>query len=532
MPQLPLFALYVVSALVSVAVAGLAWQRRRATPAAPALAATMASLAWWSACWSLAHLPLPLEVQSRATEVGFVGVVGTVASAFCMCRSVADRGWRPGRRTYALLAVEPALALSAVATNDLHRLFVRQWHEGDPAELHTWLGPLFLAHTAYSYSVLAVGLVLLARSWLQAPGVQRRQVSSLLVASVVPIVGNAASLVASHDGRSADHTPLFFTVTGVVAWWALTRQGLMQLVPVARGQVVETMSDAVLVVDAQGLVLDLNPAGRAMLRTLRPHGPVDVVGLPAAEVVSPAVMAPVAGRERRELLEPRPGLHLDLRISLLLDGRGAEAGRVVVTRDVSEEHARHAELAEAHRRLREQLEVIEGLRAELAEEVERDSLTGLHNRRHLERALDAALEGGGPVAVLVVDVDHFKAVNDTHGHPAGDAVLRGLAQDLVEGARAGDTVARWGGEEFVLVLPGAAAAQAVRRGERLRRQCARRVHVLGGTPVRVTASVGVAASPGAGATAAALLDAADRALYAAKAGGRDRVVDAAALVAA
>jgi diguanylate cyclase (GGDEF)-like protein len=213
------------------------------------------------------------------------------------------------------------------------------------------------------------------------------------------------------------------------------------------------------------------------------------------------------------------------------DARGRALGTIVVARDVSEQERRQAAVVSLNRRLAEQVREIERLRAELAEEAVRDPLTGLHNRRQLDRALAAdrrSRVGDLESAVVVVDIDRFKDVNDRFGHAAGDEVLKAVADVLRRSTRDGDTVARMGGEEFVLVLPGAGAGQAAERAEEIRRDCAGLLHVLGGETVTVTVSAGVAAGPLGGAASDALLDAADRALYAAKAAGRNRVVATAA----
>ncbi|MDR7277532.1 tetratricopeptide repeat-containing diguanylate cyclase [Catenuloplanes atrovinosus] len=160
----------------------------------------------------------------------------------------------------------------------------------------------------------------------------------------------------------------------------------------------------------------------------------------------------------------------------------------------------------------------------------RDALTGLYNRRYVDERLPALLaevaDGGGPLSVAIVDLDHFKRINDTLSHATGDTVLQQVARLLEEAAEAGGFAARLGGEEFVLVMPGTPAAAAVTRAERLRRRV--RAHawapLTGVLPV--TTSVGVATTADGHATMAALLAAADRHLYAAKHAGRDRVVAA------
>jgi diguanylate cyclase (GGDEF)-like protein len=220
---------------------------------------------------------------------------------------------------------------------------------------------------------------------------------------------------------------------------------------------------------------------------------------------------------------------VDVRDSAVATQRGRALGRIIVVRDVTEQQERQAAVERLNGRLAEQVEVIERLRAVLAEEAVRDPLTGLHNRRHLDRALDADLARRprtGQLALLVVDIDHFKRVNDRFGHAAGDRVLTTVAGTLSAAVRDGDTAARLGGEEFVVVLPGAGREQALARAEQVRREVAAARHLLDGETVGVTVSIGVAVCPAVGASRDELLGAADRALYSAKAAGRDRVLAA------
>jgi diguanylate cyclase (GGDEF)-like protein len=162
--------------------------------------------------------------------------------------------------------------------------------------------------------------------------------------------------------------------------------------------------------------------------------------------------------------------------------------------------------------------------AAMAEQAATDALTGLPNRRSLDQALAAQLamaqREGRPFSVLMLDLDHFKAVNDTHGHGVGDAVLRAFAQRIQGQLRRSDVCFRYGGEEFVVVLAGTASEVALDTAERLRLAVAGAPLVPG---VAVTVSVG-SASWHEGEDAAALLARADTALYAAKRAGRDRVM--------
>ncbi len=155
-----------------------------------------------------------------------------------------------------------------------------------------------------------------------------------------------------------------------------------------------------------------------------------------------------------------------------------------------------------------------------------DAMTGLRNYRYLSmelaREIERSTRFGHPLAVVMLDIDHFKSINDTYGHPRGDAVLRELASRLIEVKREVDTLARYGGEEFAVILPETGADGAAMLAERICAVVRREPFGDGGEPIRVTVSVGVAAFPGHGASPAVLLRTADEALYAAKHGGRDQ----------
>jgi diguanylate cyclase (GGDEF)-like protein len=288
----------------------------------------------------------------------------------------------------------------------------------------------------------------------------------------------------------------------------------------------------VAMLDGAGAVTEWNPSiGRLLGRTAeqvvgqplldwvaRPAGAAD----PAAELVAPdaaasplggfgAISQAVASQGWCRLQMPcaRPDGQLvwgDCVVTPVVESDGQTLGFVAVIRDVTEEHLRTQKLIDA---------------------ALTDPLTGLYNRRGLEHRLALLHDRPGtPAPVLswiMSDIDHFKHVNDTYGHDGGDAVLKAVAASLRGAGRDGDTLARFGGEEFVLLLVGATAAVAVAVAERLRCGVAALRVLTGLHTVSVTASFGVAQQvPGEAWTAA--LERADAAMYRAKQGGRNRVV--------
>lgn len=198
--------------------------------------------------------------------------------------------------------------------------------------------------------------------------------------------------------------------------------------------------------------------------------------------------------------------------------------------EVARRREAEAYLRDANEQLQARLEEIQGLRDRLQEQALHDSLTGLYNRRYfddaLERELALARRQHYPVSLVLIDIDHFKQLNDAHGHQAGDAVLQEMAKYLTDNSRAGDLVCRWGGEEFVVVMPHTPLTGAMQRAESWRASFAAHPFRFGGLVLNNTLSAGVAVWPGDGDTPQELLRAADRALYRAKSGGRNRVESA------
>lgn len=195
--------------------------------------------------------------------------------------------------------------------------------------------------------------------------------------------------------------------------------------------------------------------------------------------------------------------------------------------DISDRINAENSLQLAHDQLTVQMVELQSLQEELREQAVRDPLTGLYNRRYLSETLPREISRvereGESLSVIVADIDHFKKVNDSYGHQAGDKVLVRVSEIFQQCTRASDLACRYGGEEFLLALPGASETVAQERAEELRRLCFESVIESQDQKLNFSMSLGVAAYPMHGASAEEIIIKADQAMYISKALGRNRV---------
>jgi diguanylate cyclase (GGDEF)-like protein/PAS domain S-box-containing protein len=288
------------------------------------------------------------------------------------------------------------------------------------------------------------------------------------------------------------------------------------------------MSDGILVVDARGRIVDINPAMRNFLN----DDPASFLGKNIQEVLTAwkeHLEYLMTGLETRtELRLPNnPSRYLDLRVTPLFDDDQTLSGRLVIFRDVTDRKEVEKDLRHAMDRMQTQLIEIGLLQSQLREQAIRDALTNLFNRRYLEETLERELaraaREGYPLCIVMMDIDHFKNVNDTYGHEAGDLVLKTLGTMVTSQSRQGDFVCRYGGEEFVLVMPNISTEVAKERVNSLHKSIASLYIPFGRFNINITVSMGLSSYPLHGETKEDLLRAADRALYIAKNMGRNRV---------
>ncbi|GAA0240588.1 diguanylate cyclase [Cryptosporangium japonicum] len=505
-PQLMTLAYGVVASIGAHTVVA-AWHGRAHRIGARPLAGLAGGIALLAVVACASTLTGDVTALRVLATVGVAPQGALIASYAALVWTIGNPSWST-RRRIVLLSIEPVVATTLAATDGWHHLFFGPVTQNALGVWVVQVGPLYWAHLMFLYfltiwSTLHFGLVDPA-----APQRKKRKLGWMVAIALPPIVVNFVALEVVPLG--VELTLVGMASTVVVLRVVLDRQSF-DLRPVAREQVIDELSDYFCIVDRAGYVRDFNRAARRLLDGLDP----ELTGRHDVRIEEFGLgIEPDPGRDTTMLVEDASGLGIDLEIRLIVlrDRAGSCVGWALLSRDVTASNRQQ-------RNLRRQLETIEALRAELAEQAVRDPLTGLHNRRYLADAL--AERAGERICVALVDIDHFKHVNDTWGHAVGDDVLVGVARELSEGQPPGVVVARNGGEEFVLVFPGVTADEGRARVEALRARVAARPFPAGDGVLRVTFSAGVAAADGRF-DADALLEGADRALYRAKGNGRNR----------
>jgi diguanylate cyclase (GGDEF)-like protein/PAS domain S-box-containing protein len=326
-----------------------------------------------------------------------------------------------------------------------------------------------------------------------------------------------------------DLTPISFTVIIWLISLGIFRSHLLDLVPIARDVIMENIPEMVFVVDAHDRVLDVNGVAEKWLGKSR-H---EMIGHDPIEVFKewPQLLNRFLFTEKtREEVQifSTPPLMLEVVITPLYTEQTRELnGRIILAYDITERKQLENELKNTNKILMAKILEVEFLQEKLREQAIRDPLTGVFNRRFLAESLDKEISRAEreniPVSIIMMDVDFFKNFNDTYGHKCGDVVLQDLATFLTDNSRQGDIVCRYGGEEFVILMPNATQQDAYERAEIWRKTYAARSIRYAGNDLSICFSVGVASFPLHGASGEAILYAADHALYHSKNDGRNRV---------
>jgi diguanylate cyclase (GGDEF)-like protein/PAS domain S-box-containing protein len=378
---------------------------------------------------------------------------------------------------------------------------------------------------------------------IQVPIMRNQQKWGVVELSFAPLQGY---LTLADWKKSTYGFLAFITLTGSVFFWLFLRRALKELdpsrvVPERVKAAFDALAEGVIIMDEKEQIVLANGAFAKMVG----QKPKSLIGRVAGDL---DWRSPKSGDQVKDLPWQSAMKNNDKQMGIPLmiagksgkmralmvngasiaDGKGETRGALATFDDVSDVQKKNSELQLAMERLETSREEVKRQNKELTYLATRDPLTGCLNRRATFERFDVlfknARETKGELCCIMVDIDHFKLINDRYGHSAGDKVIKFVAKQLRVSARDDDLVSRYGGEEFCLILPGMDLESAAQVAERLRESIKHDFHDKFTSSRDLTISLGVAALGPGVSSPADLINLADKALYAAKGGGRNRVI--------
>jgi diguanylate cyclase (GGDEF)-like protein/PAS domain S-box-containing protein len=507
-PNLFYSTILLAAGVVCLLLAALVLQMRATAPASLPLSILLFALSFWDITYAAYWAGIPGPRSYFWLDITYLGVVVAPPAflAFAMRFSQNDR-WLKKPLVFTLATIS-LLIFTSFWTDPWFGIYFAGTRVKN-VNLIIGNSPLYWAHIIYSYILLLVGCVLLLQVYLHSKGLYRRQAVWVLTAAIFPWLTNILYVFGLNPLPGADNTPFVFSLTAFAFAYALIRYHLLDIVPIAKDVLIENMSDGVVVLDSRNRIVDINPRARTDLFGDKKN----VIGESFLEFITgyPDLTEQFHSenevRTEVKVDSPNP-IYLDVRISILRNSNQELAGRLLVWRDITKLKKAQLELTK--------LAVL-------------DPLTQAYNRRYfIDRAsieVARAKRYEHPLSVLIIDLDHFKEINDSFGHPAGDQALISFVEICRKQVRQVDTFARFGGEEFALLLPETELERALEVAERLRTDVNNSFIDIGSQSINttLTISIGVSTLMGAQDTLENLLHRADDALYKAKEAGRNSV---------
>ena len=508
--------------------------RRPQAPGRRSLLFMLVMLALWNFSYAIITLSMDQETKLLWLKLENIGIltVPIFWFFFALRYNRLDR-WL-NRYTASLFFIIPGVSLFFLFSERWFGLYYASVspvsHLGGPLVIER--GPWYVVTLIYSYLVSLAAIGLLIRRAVQHRNIYRKQMYVLIAAVLIPVLANVVYQLASslfpESSLRIDLTPISFTITAALIAIGVFGLRIFDLIPIARHTVLEHIPEMVFVVDASDIVVDANTIaqetlGKSMDEIIG-HDPIEVF-----REWPQLIQCFLSANETREQIEipGDPPRVLEVIVTALYNSVSQLEGRVIVAHDITEHKWLENDLTYANETLTRQLEEINALREKLQEQAIRDPLTNAFNRRYMVESLSLELaraeREGAKFSVVIVDIDNFKQFNDTYGHQCGDLVLQKITAFLVQHTRRSDVVCRYGGEEFVVIMPGASLETAYERAETWRQDFSETAIEYEGMKLFATISGGAATFPEHGSTEEAVLQAADRALYRSKDAGKNKV---------
>ena len=506
-PNITYSTILLLAGAICLLVAVIIAYTRRTVAGALALTILLLALAWWDITYAVFWANTPGPTKYFWLDVTYLGAVTVPAALFIFSLQITNQQNRLNRPLAAFIYLEPIFVLICLFTDPYHGLFFA----GKRAENSAIIldaGPVFWFNVIYSYTLTLIATALIMRAFLRSSGIYRRQLGVVLLGIAFTWLNSIIFVVGLNPLPGADNTPFSFTITALAFAFAIGRYQLLDIIPVARDSLIEKMTDGLLVIDTHNRIVDMNPSAQKLLNiTTNTFGkPVDEVVKKWHQYEKETFNFTQAQTEID--LGGRPNKHVDMQVTSITDNNGKSLGRLIILHDITK------------------LKLVQN---ELHVLANRDSLTGANNRGHFmelaNKEIQRATRYKRGLSIVLMDMDAFKRINDTYGHACGDQALITLKNICAKNTRKMDIFARLGGEEFALLLPETSWKKAVDLAERLRKFLEDSVIKADGVEFKCTISMGVTEfGIKEHDTLETLLHRADKALYKAKADGRNRVV--------
>ena len=407
------------------------------------------------------------------------------------------------------------LAITSVIlqfTNDFHHLIYREikidYNLLFPV-VTTNTGAWYWVIIAYGNIAMILGVVLYGVMYAKSVPIIRRQILLMVVGSIIPWILHISYLLKGF-GYPMNLSPFGFTLSGLFFFWAIFKFKFLQLIPIALEKVFESMKDGVIILDSEYNIINFNKAAKDIIQELVGLEKGTANGLAAFSNYPELIKAMLNDdKHGSKLLFKQAEEHLycyNIVVTRIHDKKNRVIGKIIVLNDITEQ-----------RELMERLDKLAST----------DDLTQIYNRRYFEE--QCVLELGRsqrhlhPISFIIFDLDNFKGINDLYGHPTGDAVLQWVANRCRSLIRMNDTIARFGGDEFAVLLPETNVDDAFCLAERLRSGISETPFRYGSLKLNITGSFGIYGTALVNEDLSELMIKADKALYKAKSQGRNRV---------
>lgn len=515
-----------ITAFISLIVTIIMWNRR-SSRGGLVLFLLFLAIFEWAFCAGMEAAAINQETKIFWSKIEYLGahVSPVLYLIFSIQYSGKDRMLSVIK--IGLFFVIPLLIIILAITNDQHGLIWIGFSPGPPGSnsLIYHHGPFFWIGIAYIFTIMSFATTTLILGAVQTQKIYRFQFYIITLAAIMPWIGMIVYIFDISPFPGLDTTCISFLFTGLLLMLGISRVKLFNYDPIAHELLFRNINDGVFVFDENFRLIDMN--GAAEIQVSKKFHEIIGTDLRSISELQPIVekMFKKDQNNRFEIVSPLDHLSwFNINISPLNE-RKRFRGWVAISEDITRRKEIETQLQQLNKRLTRQLDENKELQVQLREQANRDSLTGVYNRGYMSdtliREIARAERKNYPISLIMLDVDHFKIINDTFGHKTGDKVVIALGKMLEVESRKADCVSRFGGDEFILVMPEMNIENAYQRAEIWRNNFSK-LNIPGiEKDFKITISIGIACFPADGSDADSLLDAADQALYLAKQSGRD-----------